>query len=169
MFDTDDGSSRATTTVLVRFHLDQFLFPLFAFLAQSVGFALVVVVDDLQPEIAVALDERGPDVRDVVAPPAAEGTVHVVLLFVVLEPIELLEPVRPETATLAGGCCGGGVSPGAGRLAGCLRFGVHRRRANHLYKEGFLGGCTGTCRSTGWLLLLLLLKEVTVEVRRTAP
>lgn len=145
---------------------------------------LVVMVNDLQPEVRVALHERRPDVRDVVAPAAAKLAVHVVLPFVVLEPIELVEPVGPEAATLAGR---GGRGCGAGtRVRGGFRgltgrdgwWGFHRRPED-LLQEGLFGGSgsgcgggrhrrrIGTGRSTG-LGLLLLLESVPVgELART--
>lgn len=114
------------------------MFPLLVLLAQPVGLAPVVVVDDLEPEVGVALDEGAPDVRDGVAPPAAEYTVHAVLDFVVLEPVELFEPARPEAATFTGSA--GGSVGGAIRLAGSSRSGGSRRRAHHLLLERFFGG-----------------------------
>lgn len=139
---------------------------------------LVVMVDNLQPEVRVALHERRPDVRDVVAPAATKLAVHVVLPFVVLEPIELVEPVGPEAATLArrgGRGRGAGTRVCRGFRAGRDRWWRFHRRPEDLLQEGFFGGSgsgggrrrrrIGTGRSTG---LLLLLESVPVgELART--
>lgn len=136
------------------------------------------MVDNLQPEVRVALHERRPDVRDVIAPAATKLAVHVVLPFVVLEPIELVEPVGPEAATLArrgGRRCGAGTRVCRGFRAGRNGWWRFHRRPEDLLQEGFFGGSgsgggrrrrrIGTGRSTG---LLLLLESVPVgELART--
>lgn len=148
------------------------------FLAQPVRLTLVVMVDDLEPEVGVSLDEGRPDVRDVVAPAPAVLAVHVVLPFVVLEPIELVEPVGPEAAPFAGrGGRGSAAGSSAIRgrfrgLAGRDRWSRFHRSPEDLLQEGFFGGSgaggsggrsrrrrIGTGRSTGLTLLLLLLLE----------
>lgn len=112
--------------------------------------ALVVVVHDLQPEVGVALDEGRPDVRDVVAPAATKLAVHVVLALVVLEPVELVEPVGPEAAPLArrgarrssarsGAACG---RFRGGRLTGRDGRRWFHRRPEDLLQEGLFGGAS---------------------------
>lgn len=141
---------------------------------------LVVMVDDLEPEVGISFHEGRPDVRDVVAPAPAKLAVHVILSFVVLEPIELVEPVGPEAAPFAGGGGGSaaaGSSPICGTGSGWFRglAGRDRRSRFHrgpenLLQEGFFGGSggaggrhggrsrrIGTGRGTGLTLLLLLL------------
>lgn len=136
------------------------------------------MVDNLQPEVRISLDERRPDVRDVVAPAATKLAVHVVLTLVVLEPIELVEPVGPEAATLArrgGRDRGAGTRVCRGFRAGRDRWWRFHRRPEDLLQEGFFGGSgsgggrrrrrIGTGRSTG---LGLLLESVPVgELART--
>lgn len=148
-------------------------------LAQPVRLTLVVMVDDLEPEVGVALDERRPDVRDIVAPAPAVLAVHVVLALVVLEPIELVEPVGPEAAPFAGRG-GRGSTAGSSAIRGRFRGLAGRDRGSRFHRspedllqEGFFGGSggagsggrsrrrIGTGRSTG-LTLLLLLESVPV-------
>lgn len=52
--------------------------------------ALVVMVNDLQAKVRVALDERGAYVGQLRAPLAAMLAVHCVGQLVVLQPIELI-------------------------------------------------------------------------------
>lgn len=151
-----------------------------SFLAQPVRLTLVVMVDDLEPEVGVSLHEGRPDVRDVIAPAPAVLAVHIVLAFVVLEPIELVEPVGPEAAPFAGrGGRGSAAGSSAIRgrfrgLAGRDRGSRFHRSPEDLLQEGFFGGSggagsggrsrrrrIGTGRSTG-LTLLLLLESVPV-------
>lgn len=156
------------------------------------GLALVVMVDDLEPEVGISFHKGRPDVRDVVAPAPTVLAVHVVLSLVVLEPIELVEPVGPEAATLAGRGGGSGSSSAAGSSAirGSGRFrglaGRDRRSRFHrgpedLLQEGVFGGSgggggcgrrsrrrIGTGRSTGLTLLLLLLVLESVPVGELA-
>lgn len=65
--------------------------------------ALVVVVDYLQPEVAVAFHEGSADVGQLVRPAPAVRTEHDVLALVVLQPGKLLQPVGAEAAALARG------------------------------------------------------------------
>lgn len=145
------------------------------------------MVDDLEPEVGISLHEGRPDVRDVVAPAPTVLAVHVVLPLVVLEPIELVEPVGPEAAPFAGRR---GSGSAAGSSAICCRFrgltGRDRRSRLHrrpedLLQEGFFGGSgtggtgssgrshrIGTGRSTGLTLLLLLLVLESVPVGELA-
>lgn len=155
------------------------------------GLALVVMVDNLEPEVGISLHKGRPDVRDVVTPAPTVLAVHVVLSLVVLEPIELVEPVGPEAATLAGRGGGSGSSSAAGSSAirGSGRFrglaGRNRRSRFHwgpedLLQEGVFGGSgggggcgrrsrrIGTGRSTGLTLLLLLLVLESVPVGELA-
>lgn len=156
------------------------------FLAQPVRLTLVVMVDDLEPEVGVSLHEGRPDVRDVVAPAPAVLAVHVVLALVVLEPIELVEPVGPEAAPFAGrGGRGSAAGSSAIRgrfrgLAGRDRGSRFHRSPEDLLQEGFFGGSggagsggrghrrIGTGRSTGLTLLLLLLLLESVPVGELA-
>lgn len=74
-----------------------------AITAQAVRLALVVVVDYLQTEVAVALHKRGADVGQLVRPAPAVRAEHDVLALIVLQPGKLLQPVGTEATALARG------------------------------------------------------------------
>lgn len=63
--------------------------------------ALIVMVDNLEPKIGVALDERGPYIRYIVGPTTAVCAEHRICMLIVLQPCELIEPIGPKTAALA--------------------------------------------------------------------
>lgn len=70
--------------------------------AQLVRLASVVVVQNLQSKVRIALDEGGAYVGDFVRPPATVDAEHHVLDAVELQPVELVEPVRTKAAAFAG-------------------------------------------------------------------
>lgn len=78
----------------------------FSFVAEAMRLALVVVIDDLQPEIGVALDEGGAYVGQLAAPLAAVAAEHGIGPLIVLQPLELVQPVGPKAAALPGATTG---------------------------------------------------------------
>lgn len=73
----------------------------FPFATQPVRLALVVVVEDFQAKIRVALQERRPNVGYVVRPATAECAKHDVGHLVVLQPRKLFQPIGPKTTAFA--------------------------------------------------------------------
>lgn len=61
------------------------------------------MIDNLQPEVAVAFDEGRPDIGDIRTPLSTEDAKHDIIYLVVLQPAELLEPVRAEATGLSRG------------------------------------------------------------------
>lgn len=98
--------------------------------AHAMRFAFVVVVDDLQAKVGVALNEGGAYVGQLAAPFATMAAEHGVGPLVVLQPLELIQPVGPKSTTF----------PGASS----------RRARWYRWAMGF-------SRRMVWLLLMLLL------------
>jgi len=69
------------------------------FVAQAMRFAFVMMIDDLQAEVGVTLHEGGAYIGQLAAPFAAMSAEHGIGPFIVLQPLELVEPVGPESAT----------------------------------------------------------------------
>lgn len=69
--------------------------------AQPMRFTFIVMVHDLQPEIATPFRERRPNIGHVRTPLPAELAIHPVLPFLVLQPHVRIQPIRSEPTALS--------------------------------------------------------------------
>lgn len=122
------------------------LFTLLTLLAHAMRLTPVMVVHNFESKVWIALHKRRPNVGYLVAPAPAVRAKHDVVGVIVLQPVELFEPVGAEATPLAGG----------GRSS------RRRRRCGRLQRVGLIHGRVARAGRpyhglVSWRLLPLLL------------
>lgn len=67
----------------------------------SMGLTAIMVMDNLETKIGIALDEWRSYVGNIAAPLSTKDAEHDIINFVVLQPAKLLEPIRSKASCLS--------------------------------------------------------------------